>query len=115
MADSLRNTGIALFVLVAFLTGLTAEELHHHPLPAAFSAGPSLLNHVCGEQEKHIPLDHLRLCPLCQHSLLRAALLPSTESFIAPVRAFVTACPCASFVPKQAHIHSSGKRGPPAA
>ncbi len=115
MADSLRNTGIALFVLAAFLTGVTVEELHHHSLSAASCAGPSLLNHACGDREKHIPLDHLQLCSLCQHTSQRAALLPSTEAFLSPVLAVMPARLCAADTPAQPHIHSSGKRGPPAA
>jgi hypothetical protein len=107
--------GIAVLVLGFQLAGILVGVGHAHVIALRLTADPALETHECGAHERHIPLDSIHHCPLCQQ-LYRLWLTPEND-----IVATVLLVPLSRFHEATLPVVVDGdypfpqKRGPPAA
>lgn len=86
---------------------------HHHNTLVLKDTRPAFAVHGCGNQERHIPLEDLQRCAICQQSTQRHATLPEPViSLIVPPPALFAATSPDERV-RNTPLLTADTRGPP--
>jgi hypothetical protein len=105
---------MAMLLLGIQLAGALGVFGHTHAFALRLVADPALADHVCGEQERHIPLDSIHPCVICWQLSQRVSL-PVDSTHLFAVHDVAAGLCTISIPPVIAGDHLfPEKRGPPA-
>jgi hypothetical protein len=105
---------VTMCLVTALLFGGVSEAAHVHSGQPRCPGGHAIASHDCGEHERHIPLNQIEGCSLCQHSGRVAPCLAVHIVYQAP-GTFVLPIISTGEDLARPHFSPSGKRGPPSA
>ena len=100
-------------ILLLLITSPLIEIAHQDAILGGSGSGAAFTQHMCGDRERHIPLDQLHGCTVCAQQTQRISTLPSPPLSITSSVIFFAGLPDQLGDPTCASYLFSGKRGPP--